>query len=364
MFASLNVALMFVFTGQETIPFHFVWISFAVVYGIRPWPLPYMWLTLGLITVSTGIALLHHASVGIIGWEESAEVPLMAGLFLVMVWHVRRRQAALSQVEALAAVDRRRAATQQLFVMLGSHELRTPITVARGYTELIRTSHPDPATDEDTSIVLDELAKLERITARLLTLMHVEAVAAPRPVNFDAVLERFIRRWAPTADRVWTVESKVGTGMANIERLETALDCLVENAVKFTEPRDTISLRAWRSDTEIFLEVKDSGIGIPAEELPFIFNTFATGSSRPEMSGTGLGLPIVRTMAQARGGAVEVASTVGEGTTFVLRIPVLPPAVPNHSGEHLFDDEGDADLAGPRPTDAGEREAEASSGAL
>jgi signal transduction histidine kinase len=156
-FAAVNIALMFALPGAETIPFHFVWISFALVHGLRPWRLPYMLLTLFVITATTFLALIQHVYAGYIGIEETSEVPLMAGLFLVMVWHVHRRQQALRQVENLAAVERRRAEAQQLFIRLGSHELRTPITVARGYTELIRAAHGDPETIVDAEIVLDEL---------------------------------------------------------------------------------------------------------------------------------------------------------------------------------------------------------------
>ena len=91
----------------------------------------------------------------------------------------------------LAAVERRRAEAQILFVRLGSHELRTPITVARGYTELVRAAHSDPETLEDTEIVLDELAKLERITARLLTLLLIEGAPATSIVDLDQELQPY-----------------------------------------------------------------------------------------------------------------------------------------------------------------------------
>ncbi len=207
-FAAGCTVLMFAFPGMETIPFHFIWISLALLHGTRPLSLPHILVTLSLVTIVTSWALLLSVSADRIGLEELSEVPLMAALFLVMVWHVDRRQAALRQVQVLAAAEQRRAEAQRLFVRLGSHELRTPITIARGYTELIRTAHPDDETAQDTGIVLDELAKLERITTRLLTLMLVDGAATPTLVDLDAALERIIRRWTPTAARSWVIDSR------------------------------------------------------------------------------------------------------------------------------------------------------------
>lgn len=334
LFVALNVSLMYALPGEDTIPFHFVWISYALVYGLRPWRLLVMWLTLAVITSVTGLALLLHANAGYIGYEETAEVPLMAGLFLVMVWHVRRRQVALQEVSRLAAVERRRTEAQQLFVRLASHELRTPITVARGYTELIRASRPDAATDDDAGIVLDELAKLERITARLLTLMQAESEQPVNAVDLDVLLERVVRRWSPTAVRTWRLDSTAGMALINVERLETALDCLFENAVKFTGCDDVIELRSWKEAGEIFLELRDTGMGIAPDDLPLVFDNFVTGRDIGSRAGTGLGLAIVRAFAQARGGSVSVRSTLGAGTTFLLTIPERVPDRPAPANSH------------------------------
>jgi two-component system, OmpR family, sensor kinase len=328
-FAAINLGAMFALPGAETIPFHFVWISFALVYGLRrPWGTRQTYLTLALIVGLSSWALLESLRKGFIGIEELSEVPLMTGLFLVMVWHVHRRQASLGQIERLVALESRRAEALQLFVRLGSHELRTPITVARGYTELIRAAHPDPETDEDAGIVLDELSKLERITTRLLTLLLVDSALPNAVVNLDETIEHIMRRWAPTAPRRWEVDSRAGLATINVDRFETALDSLLENAVKFTSDSDVIRVEARREATDIVIEVRDTGRGIPADELPFIFDHFATGASAGARAGTGLGLPIVRAAMAARGGTVEVRSQLGEGTTFLLRIPEQVPDLP------------------------------------
>src|SRR5262245_14281584 len=88
--AMVNLVLMYVAPGIETIPFHLVWIGLSVIYGFTPWRPLGMALVLGAVALTTGYILAHHAEAGVIGWEEATEVPLMTALFIVMVWHVHR----------------------------------------------------------------------------------------------------------------------------------------------------------------------------------------------------------------------------------------------------------------------------------
>lgn len=327
-FAGMNVGLMWEFPGAETIPFHFVWISLALVFGLRPWTRNTMIFALSVVTVVTAIVLVHHASVGAIGIEETSEVPLMAMVFLVMVWHVNRRQEALVEVRRLAERERQLARNQELFLRSGSHELRTPITVARGYVELVRAGHPDAQLQEDTGIVLEELEKLSALTSRLVTLVELENPARLQVVDLDAILEKTVRRWSPVADRRWVADGCAGDVVIDPDRAETLLDSLIENAVKFTVDGDRIALSARRDTGEIVIEVTDSGAGIAAEDLPFVFDRFRSGRSVGERAGSGLGLAIARTAVEARGGRLTVRSTLGEGTTFVARVPERPPVEP------------------------------------
>src|SRR3954464_13503530 len=196
-FASVNAGLMYVLPGAETIPFHFVWVSTAVAYGLRlrPWSLPVTWATCAVVTVVTGVPLLRHAASGDIGWEETSEIPLMALLFLVMVWHVRRRTAALAAARRMADAEHRAREAQRRFVRLASHELRTPITVARGFTELLRDAAPDPDASEDFDVVLEELDKLDGTVERLLRLARAEdAPLRLAEIELSALLERTARR--------------------------------------------------------------------------------------------------------------------------------------------------------------------------
>jgi len=337
-FATVNIALMFALPGTETVPFHLVWVSLAVVFGLRPWPLAATYAVLVVMCVLTGLALALHAQNEVIRWEEATEVPLMALLFLVMVWHVRRRIAAGREAERLADSERQMHAVQKRFVRFASHELRTPITVARGYAELIREQQLGPQAAADAGIVLEELDKLERIAARLLTLSRVdEPSARPVPlIDLDALLHRTITRWRPTAQRDWSLRTDAGFVAADAERLEAALDSLLENAVRFTGRGGVIELvgrRDRRDGGGVVIEVRDEGMGIPEDEQAFVFESFRSGRNG---GGTGMGLAIVKAVVEAHGGHVSCASRTGLGTTFTMALPAartatLHPALSSQS---------------------------------
>jgi two-component system OmpR family sensor kinase len=327
--APVCAVLMYVSPGRETVPFHFIWIGLALVYGFTTWRRGQMLAVLAVVTVVTGAILVHHANAGVIGWEETTEEPLMSGVFGVMVWHVNRRNLALDAVRRLAAAEHARLEVQQMFIRLASHELRTPITVARGYTEMVRAAHTDEATIDDTAIVLDELDKLARITQRLVTLMQMEGPHSRQPVDLDQALSRMVRRWEPTASRAWSMHSSVGEVTANPERLEAALDCLVENAIKFTVPGDRIELIGRREAAAWTVEVRDDGIGMPADTAAELLIGRPGGRTA---TGTGLGLAIVRAVVQALDGQLHIDSHPGAGTTVRLRVPApgfapTPPEV-------------------------------------
>ena len=260
---------------------------------------------------------------GEIRWEETTEEPLMAGIFVVMVWHVYRRQLLLREVRRIHELERRRMERQQLFVRLASHELRTPITVARGYTELVRSAHTDDeAMQQDTGVVLEELDKVAGITQRLVTLMQLDE---PRPlcrVDADAELLRIVRRWEPTAERLWEVASAIGDVRISPDRFEAALDCLLENAVKFTRCGDRIRVTGERDAAGWAVHVQDSGVGIPVETA---YRLMHEAPGRRTQTGTGLGLAIVRAVVEPLGGRIAIRGEVGAGTLVTMYVPQLAP---------------------------------------
>jgi two-component system, OmpR family, sensor kinase len=327
-FAAVNLAAMFRIGTAQTIPFHFVWVSLTLVYGFRIWGLDSTLLVCVAVCALTAGAFLGPIAAGWIHVEELTEVPLMAGMFLAMVWHARRRAAAMEEVKRLADSERRLRERERDFVRDASHELRTPITVARGYAELIRAAHGASETGDDAGLILGELEKLTRISERLLTLARAEQADFLRraPVDLEDLITRTARRWTAAADRRWQVEVSVdGELEADAERLESALDALIENAVAATAEGGRILLRARLEpdDDDAVIEVVDDGVGIRPEHIDRVFDRFwrVDKDRGRERGGTGLGLAIVRAIVEAHGGSVGVTSVLGRGSTFTCRLP-------------------------------------------
>jgi signal transduction histidine kinase len=312
--AAVCAAAMTAYPTRETIPFHLIWIGLSLVYGFTAWRPLELTIMVVLTAAVTGAIMLHHALVGRIDWLETAEVPLSVTLIAVIAAHIRRRHLALTQLAHAAQADRRQAEARQDLMRQISHELRTPITVARGYAELIRERHTDTATTEEATIVLDELDKVAEITRRLITMIRIEGPYAREPIDLEVELSRIVRRWTPTAERNWRTSFTSGTVLANRNRLEAAVDCLLDNAVKFTQPGDTISVTAAISRHEWSIEVADTGRGIAADPA---------GS---EITGTGLGLSMVRAVAHGWDGNVALNDREGGGTIITLRFPTAAPA--------------------------------------
>jgi signal transduction histidine kinase len=308
-FSAVNVVLMWLGPGLETIPFHLVWLSLSIAYGVQAWPLSWAMSACLGAAVFTAMPLTTHALGGVIALEEISEIPLMSALFLVLVWHVRRRTAAMEEARRSAERESVAIRMQQRFVRLASHELRTPITVARGYTELLRDDCTDERLVEDATIVLDELGKLEQIAGRLLALAWAHEADGAGLVDIEALAQRVTRRWAPVANQPVHSELLPANAMGHEDRLETAVDCLVENAITHTGNVASIVLRTYREDGWAVLEVEDDGPGVSARPAP------------PDAK-HGLGLTIVRGVVDAHGGQL----LFGEGNSGGLRVTIRLPA--------------------------------------
>ena len=324
-FSAVNIAVMFWLTSWETVPFHFVWVSLTIVYGFRVWRPRTTFIVVAAIVVLSGTALVLAARKSHEPFDEVTEVPLMTAMFIAMVWHARRRQAAIEEAHRHAESEHRLLERQREFVRDASHELRTPITVARGHTELIRSSAGGQMAS-DADVVLDELTRLSRLSERLLVLAAAEDPAALRldRVEIRPLLIGMADRWRPTAPRRWEIDVHCeGWVQADRERLELALDSMVENAVKFTQRGDRIAFVSSSIGRDLSLEIVDGGIGVAPGHLEKLFDPFTrVADDRARGSGgTGLGLAIVRAIAAAHGGSASADSTPGQGSTFRVTVP-------------------------------------------
>ncbi len=322
LFAAANVAAMVRWETWETIPFHFIWVSLTLLYGFRIWRTRATLAVLGAVASATGVLITVDISHGTQEWGELFEVPLMSAMFLAMVWHARRRQQALRALEALADSRASLLARQERFLHDASHELRTPVTIARGHLELHR-SHMAPSAEID--VALDELARMERIVERLLLLAKADQpdFLTVCEIDLERFLEDVFMRWSEIAPRAWRLGTlAAGSLRADAEALRIALDALLENAVKYTGENDTIEIRSRADGHGIVIEVADEGSGIPEQALDRIFDRFARADAARTRSdgGVGLGLAIVDAIAKAHGGRCTVR-TAPAGATFALRLP-------------------------------------------
>lgn len=317
-------ALMWLLPGSETVPYHIAWATFALCYGLEQWSRLVTAWALGSFTVVTGAILVDRISTGVLDWQESAEIPLMLLLMALMVWHVRRRNSALGSVMVVAERQRNESAARDLLTQRTSHEMRSPLTIARGYLELVRAraQHIDDASD--LAIVDEELVRLTRVCDRLVRSMRVIADLEETAVDVDSVLAQIERRWSAVVDRDWRLVASGGTMYCSEERLRACLDTLIENAVRYTHAGDVVELYARAHDDEVTIGVADSGPGFVAGAIEAILAhgpSTGAGLVRDELSQSGLGLSMVCEVVARRGGRVELGRSSAGGAEVAMVVP-------------------------------------------
>jgi len=219
------------------------------------------------------------------------------------------------------------------FVANVSHELKTPLAAIRGYAETLRDGALDepPTARRFTERVLSQCRRLQELLDDLLILSRLEGLDAAldrEPVDLDAVARRAVELLTPAAREkrveIELQEEEVPAVQGDAGNLERLLLNLLDNAIKYNRPDGKITVRVGRCGADALLEVSDTGIGIPAESIPRIFERFyrVDKARAREEGGTGLGLAIVKHIAQAHGGQVDVESRMGRGATFRVRLPL------------------------------------------
>ena len=227
-----------------------------------------------------------------------------------------------------AMLDRLQAAfaTQKDFVSDAGHELRTPITIISGHLELLGDD-PDERR-ETVELVCDELDRMSRFVDDLLLLAQAEQAdfVQTADVDLDALTEELMAKASALAPRDWQLQSiGVGRLTADRQRLTQAVMQLAQNAVQHTQEGNRIELGSSLANGHARLWVADSGPGVPTADRERIFDRFARGSGARRSQGAGLGLAIVRAIAEAHGGDVELERTRPDGgATFTVTIPTHP----------------------------------------
>ena len=272
-------------------------------------PVIYVRVDVGTAAQITGLALSILAAIGLVLWE----------------WPGRRCEHRLIRARARAAEERRR------FLQRLDHELKNPLTAIRaGLANLANGSAP-PAQQDALASVEAQVVRLSQLTADLRKLAELETRSLERvPVDVAELLQEAVllaqeqpqaedRRLTLTLPQApWPVPDVLG----DWDLLFLATYNLLDNALKFTRPGDTVEVRAFEDGAFVAVEVADTGPGIPAEEVPRVWDELYRGQEARGVPGSGLGLALSRAIVERHGGRVTLRSRVGQGTVVALRLPV------------------------------------------
>ncbi|MDU6180411.1 MAG: ATP-binding protein, partial [Staphylococcus lugdunensis] len=219
------------------------------------------------------------------------------------------------------------------FIANVSHELRTPISLLQGYTESIVdgiVTEPEEI-KESLSIVLDETNRLNRLVNELLNVarMDAEGLSVNKEIQPIApLLNKIQTKYRQQASDLslnmyLTPETNDALWYYDSDRIDQVLTNLIDNATRYTQPGDTISITSEDTDKYNVLHINDTGSGIAPEHLNLVFDRFykVEASRTRGKQGTGLGLFICKMIIEEHGGTITVSSVVGEGTTFTIKLP-------------------------------------------
>ena len=243
------------------------------------------------------------------------------------------------------------------FVANVSHELKTPLTSIQGFAQAILdgTAQDVESARRAAHTIFDEAARMARLVGDLLTLARFESGQLPMArdlVDLNDLLPRWVERYRARAtaagETIVTVLDPLPEIVGDAGGLEQVVANLVDNALKYNRPGGSVtvtgksnaivsatksSILAWRRVVAapppqwITISVTDTGEGIPPEDLPRLFERFYRGDKARVAGGTGLGLAIAKEIIAAHGGTITVASEVGRGSTFTIRLPAQNGAI-------------------------------------
>jgi two-component system sensor histidine kinase VicK len=271
---------------------------------------------------------------------STARVVLLAvifGLLLVGAGLAYVTVRVVNELRRLYAEQQAASQAKTDFIADVSHELRTPLTVLRGNAQVGLALGSDPDQAELFEEIVEESKRMSRMVEDLLFLARSDSASVPlnlRTVAVESVLAEIAGRAEVLArEHGAKMEAKLeGAGFVEIDRqrIGQAVLILVDNAAKYGPSGGTVTLTSFVRSGELHTSVEDRGPGIPKEELPRIFERFyrLDKARSRQLRGTGLGLPIAKTIVEAHGGRIEAVSRLGEGTKISLLLPLLSQPQP------------------------------------
>jgi signal transduction histidine kinase len=223
------------------------------------------------------------------------------------------------------------------FIQNVSHELRTPLTIIQGYAELLGDGSLGvlaPEQQEAIFAIVDHTDALRTLVERIDILLEAEANdTAPLPLALDEIVAKVVKRRRAAATQAGLMldihlEPDLPPVSGAPYHLRQAIDCLLENALKFTPGGGRVEVQVYKEPGWICLVVSDTGIGMTEEELERVFTRFyqRDRSTTRRYRGIGLGLTLVGAVIEEHGGRIEVESQPGQGSRFTIKLPALIPA--------------------------------------
>jgi len=231
---------------------------------------------------------------------------------------------------SMASQLRQMEETKREFFETVSHELRSPLTSIRGAADLLRERIPGPLTEQQerlTGIIGQSSERLLRLVNQILEMSRLRTGLVEldrKPLDLARLVDSVVEELHPRAEEagVTLEQEHVGSNFAyhgDEERLQQLVVNLGANALRFTPSGGRVVVRLIEAGSELELQVEDTGVGIPADALPHIFDAYR--QAHRQRGGTGLGLAIVRGVADAHGGRVTVESQAGKGSRFTVLLP-------------------------------------------
>jgi signal transduction histidine kinase/PAS domain-containing protein len=295
-------------------------------------------LSVGVSSCAMVPLLLRDRVIGAFAWVRHPGRPKFDDRDLALAEEVARRASAAVENARLYREAQTANRLKDEFVATLSHELRTPLNALLGWTELLRSGQLPP---DRQLVAIDAIERTARLQSQITNdLVDVSQAASGafrllrRPVAAGEVVRSAVEAFRLAADSKGVrlgvdVAPDMPSVLVDPDRLQQIVFNLVANAVKFT-PAGNVDVSARVADGRLEVDVRDSGIGIPASFLPFVFDRFrqADGSTSRQYGGLGLGLSIVRSLVELHGGRVAAHSDgEGRGATFSVWIPAGASAV-------------------------------------
>lgn len=232
-------------------------------------------------------------------------------------------------------LKREKKLLEENFITLVSHQLRSPLIAIQQYFETILGGYAGEMSPQIKDMMLrakeriKDLLQLINDWLDLARINRQELVTRFKPVGLQALLQKQIETFMPLAkESSITInlerEASSDTVMADEQSLEQALANIIHNAIKYNRPGGKVIIRLWEKNSSLAIDIEDTGIGIPPEHLPHIFDQFyrVPLTGRGMTKGTGLGLSIAKKIIEAHDGRIEVKSVPNKGSTFTVILPL------------------------------------------